>query len=121
MSDEWVVEQCQKTAQRLNEVFPGSIDDLEEVRVVVRVRAWVLESPGYHTWILPQLPTSVGRILNSGCLFAPKTAPGFALKLAEVYDADGLILNIRCRESDYTNLATRLKDVSRGQVKIQQG
>jgi len=63
LNDEWVVAQCQKTAQRLNGVFPGSIDDLEEIRVVVRAHAWVVESPGYYTRILPQLPTSVGRVL----------------------------------------------------------
>lgn len=42
-----------------------------------------------------------------------------AEKLAESYDTDGLILNIRCRESDYAELATGLRDVSRGQVQIQ--
>lgn len=42
-----------------------------------------------------------------------------AEKLAETYDTNGLILNIRCRESDYAKLATELRDVSRGQVQIQ--
>lgn len=42
-----------------------------------------------------------------------------AEKLNETYDADGLILNIRCRESDYSKLAVGLRDISRGQVQIQ--
>ena len=41
-----------------------------------------------------------------------------AQKLEESYDNDGLILKIRCRESDYGKLAKGLRDASRGQVKI---
>ena len=41
-----------------------------------------------------------------------------AVKLEESYDNDGLILKIRCRETDYGRLASGLKDTSRGQVKI---
>jgi len=41
-----------------------------------------------------------------------------AQKLEESYDNDGLILKIRCRESDYGKLAAGLRDASRGQAKI---
>ena len=41
-----------------------------------------------------------------------------AQKLEESYDNDGLILKIRCRESDYGKLAVALRDASRGQAKI---
>ena len=39
-----------------------------------------------------------------------------AQKLDESYDKDGLILKIRCRETDYGKLASGLRDASRGQV-----
>jgi uncharacterized YigZ family protein len=39
-------------------------------------------------------------------------------KLRESYDGDGLVLEIRCRESDYGKLAARLKNASRGQASI---
>ena len=41
-----------------------------------------------------------------------------AQKLEESYDNDGLILKIRCRESDFGKLSEGLRDASRGQVKI---
>jgi len=41
-----------------------------------------------------------------------------AVKLEESYDNDGLILKIRCRETDYGRLASGLRDTSRGHVKI---
>lgn len=41
-----------------------------------------------------------------------------AEKLEEIYDADGLVLKIRCREADYGKLASGLRDASRGQVVI---
>lgn len=41
-----------------------------------------------------------------------------AEKLGESYDKDGMILKIRCRESDYGKLASSLRDASRGQVVI---
>jgi len=41
-----------------------------------------------------------------------------AKKLEESYDSDGLILKIRCRETDYDKLASGLRDTSRGQVVI---
>jgi uncharacterized YigZ family protein len=41
-----------------------------------------------------------------------------AEKIEESYDKDGLILKIRCRETDHSKLASGLRDASRGQVKI---
>jgi uncharacterized YigZ family protein len=41
-----------------------------------------------------------------------------AEKLEESYDNDGLILKIRCRETDFGKLASGLRDASRGQVTI---
>jgi len=41
-----------------------------------------------------------------------------AEKLSESYENDGLVLQIRCRESDFGKLASGLKDVSRGQINI---
>ena len=39
-----------------------------------------------------------------------------AEKLEENYDKDGVILKIRCRESEYGKLASSLRDTCRGQV-----
>ncbi|NOR19022.1 MAG: IMPACT family protein [Xanthomonadales bacterium] len=39
-----------------------------------------------------------------------------AEKLEESYDNDGLVLKIRCRETDYGKLAAGLRDTSRGQI-----
>ena len=41
-----------------------------------------------------------------------------AEKLEESYDNDGLVLKIRCRESDYGKLAAGLRDSSRGKIRI---
>lgn len=41
-----------------------------------------------------------------------------AEKLEESYDKDGLILKIRCREADYSKMASGLRDASRGQAMI---
>lgn len=41
-----------------------------------------------------------------------------AEKLEENYDDQGLVLTIRCRETDYGKLASGLRDASRGQVQI---
>ena len=41
-----------------------------------------------------------------------------AEKLEEAYDSDGLTLKIRCRQADYTKLASGLRDACRGQVAI---
>jgi uncharacterized YigZ family protein len=41
-----------------------------------------------------------------------------AEKLEESYDNDGLVLTVRCRETDYGKLAAGLKNASRGQAAI---
>ena len=41
-----------------------------------------------------------------------------AEKLEESFDNDGLILNIRCRQADYGDLTSRLRDACRGQASI---
>ena len=41
-----------------------------------------------------------------------------AEKLDETYENEGMVLKIRCRETDYGKLASSLRDASRGQVKI---
>ncbi|MGA9573814.1 MAG: YigZ family protein, partial [Lysobacterales bacterium] len=41
-----------------------------------------------------------------------------AEKLEETYDSEGLIMKIRCRDADYPELLTSLRDVCRGQVSI---
>jgi uncharacterized YigZ family protein len=41
-----------------------------------------------------------------------------AEKLEESYDNEGLILKIRCRETDYGRLVSSLRDVCRGQVEV---
>ena len=41
-----------------------------------------------------------------------------AEKLDETYENEGMVLKIRCRETDYGKLASGLRDASRGQVKI---
>ena len=63
LEDEWVVEQCQRTAQRLDEVFPGSIDHLEEIRVLLRAHSWVNYSPGYLFDVMPIVSQDIGRIV----------------------------------------------------------
>jgi len=41
-----------------------------------------------------------------------------AEKMEESYDNGGLILKIRCRETDFSQLAAGLRDASRGQIVI---
>ena len=41
-----------------------------------------------------------------------------AEKVEESYDNDGLVLRIRCRETDFGKLAVGLRDASRGQIVI---
>jgi uncharacterized YigZ family protein len=41
-----------------------------------------------------------------------------AEKLDESYESEGLVLKIRCRETDYGKLASGLRDASRGQAVI---
>lgn len=41
-----------------------------------------------------------------------------AEKLAESYDNEGVVMKIRCRETDFSKLSTGLRDASRGQISI---
>lgn len=63
LNDSWVVEQCQATAHRMNEIFPGSIDHLEEMRVLVRAHSWVNYAPGYVSNVMPFVSADIGRIV----------------------------------------------------------
>jgi len=63
LDDGWVVEQCQRSAARLEEIFPGSIDHLQEIRLPLRAHSWVSGSPGYVTELLPVISNDVGRVI----------------------------------------------------------
>ena len=63
LDDAWVVEHCQAAARRLEEIFPGSIDHLVEIRLPLRAHSWVSHSPGYVTELLPVISNDVGRIV----------------------------------------------------------
>ena len=63
LDDDWVVEQCQESARRLEEIFPGSIDHLVEIRLPLRAHSWVSNSPGYVTELRPVISNDVGRIV----------------------------------------------------------
>ena len=47
----------------MNEIFPGSIDHLEEVRVLVRANSWVNYAPGYVSDVMPFVSSDIGRIV----------------------------------------------------------
>ena len=63
LDDDWVVEQCQASAMRLEEIFPGSIDHLVEIRLPLRAHSWVSQSPGFLTELLPVISNDVGRVV----------------------------------------------------------
>ena len=63
LDDAWVVEQCQASARRLDEIFPGSLDHLVEIRLPLRAHSWVGRSPGYATELLPVIANDVGRVI----------------------------------------------------------
>ena len=63
LDDDWVVEQCQESARRLEEIFPGSIDHLVEIRLPLRAHSWVSRSPGFLTDLLPVISNDVGRVV----------------------------------------------------------
>lgn len=63
LDDNWVVEQCQRSARRLEEIFPGSIDHLVEIRLPLRAHSWVSNSPGYVSELLPIISNDVGRVV----------------------------------------------------------
>jgi monoamine oxidase len=61
--DEWVVEQCQASARRIEEIFPGSLDHLVEIRLPLRAHSWVSNSPGFRTELQPVIANDVGRVI----------------------------------------------------------
>ena len=63
LDDDWVVEQCQKSARRLEEIFPGSIDHLVEIRLPLRAHSLFVRSPRYLTEVLPVIANEVGRVV----------------------------------------------------------
>jgi hypothetical protein len=63
LNDEWVVEQCQASARRIEEIFPGSLDHLVEIRLPLRAHSWVSRSPGYSSDLRPVIANDVGRVI----------------------------------------------------------
>ncbi len=63
LNDEWVVEQCQASARRIDEIFPGSLDHLVEIRLPLRAHSWVSDSPGYRFELRPVIANDVGRVI----------------------------------------------------------
>jgi monoamine oxidase len=63
LDDAWVVEQCQASARRLEEIFPGSLDHLLEIRLPLRAHSWVTSSPGYYSELRPVIADDVGRVI----------------------------------------------------------
>jgi len=65
LDDAWVVEQCQASARRMEEIFPGSIDHLVEIRLPLRAHSWVTFNPGYLSDIKPVISNDIGRVIMS--------------------------------------------------------
>jgi len=63
LDDAWVVEQCQASARRIDEIFPGSLDHLVEIRLPLRAHSWVSQSPGYFSKLRPVIANDVGRVI----------------------------------------------------------
>ena len=63
LDDAWVVEQCQASARRIEEIFPGSLDHLVEIRLPLRAHSWVTNSPGFRSKIRPVIANDVGRVI----------------------------------------------------------
>lgn len=63
LDDAWVVEQCQVSARRIDEIFPGSLDHLVEIRLPLRAHSWVSRSPGYFSELRPVIANDVGRVI----------------------------------------------------------
>ncbi len=66
LDDAWVVEQCQASARRLDEIFPGSLDHLVEIRLPLRAHSWVSSSPGFRSELQPVIANDVGRVIITG-------------------------------------------------------
>jgi hypothetical protein len=63
LDDAWVVEQCQASARRIDEIFPGSLDHLVEIRLPLRAHSWVSDSPGFRSELRPVIANDVGRVI----------------------------------------------------------
>lgn len=63
LNDDWVVEQCQASARRLEEIFPGCMDHLVEIRLPLRAHSWVSRTPGYAFDLRPVIANDVGRVI----------------------------------------------------------
>jgi hypothetical protein len=63
LDDAWVVEQCQASARRIDEIFPGSLDHLVEIRLPLRAHSWVSRSPGFRSELQPVIANDVGRVI----------------------------------------------------------
>jgi len=63
LNDEWVVEQCQASARRLEEIFPGSLDHLVEIRLPLRAHSWVCHTPRFDSELRPIIANDVGRVI----------------------------------------------------------
>ena len=63
LDDAWVVEQCQASARRLEEIFPGSLDHLVEIRLPLRAHSWASSSPGFESELRPVIANDVGRVI----------------------------------------------------------
>jgi len=63
LNDKWVVEQCQASAHRIEEIFPGSLDHLVEIRLPLRAHSWVSDSPGFRSELQPVIANDVGRVI----------------------------------------------------------
>jgi len=63
LDDAWVVEQCQASARRINEIFPGSLDHLVEIRLPLRAHSWVSDSPRFNSELRPVIANDVGRVI----------------------------------------------------------
>lgn len=63
LDDAWVVEQCQESARRIDEIFPGSLDHLVEIRLALRAHSWVSRSPGYFSELRPVIANDIGRVI----------------------------------------------------------
>jgi monoamine oxidase len=57
--------QCQATAHRMEEIFPGSINHLVEIRLPLRAHSWVTMNPGYLSELKPVISRDVGRVIVS--------------------------------------------------------
>lgn len=63
LDDAWVVEQCQVSAHRIDEIFPGSLEHLVEIRLPLRAHSWVTSSPGYYSELRPVIANDIGRVI----------------------------------------------------------